>query len=112
MAKKNQETEVEVNLEGQSPEAGNANPETQEPAGNGEGGAATEQPAAPAPKAPAAPAAQAKVSTGNKMVKVHSLEDIDCIVAGQPYKYPKGREFQVPMDVAFILANAKKVYRV
>lgn len=66
------------------------------------------QPAAEA----AAPATTARVSTSPKMVKVHAIEDINCMVGGNRYTAQKGKEFQVPMDVAFILANSQKVYRV
>ena len=70
--------------------------------------------AQPAPEAaaPAQPAAAARVSTSVKMIKVHALEEVNCIVSGKRYTIAKGKEVQVPMDVAFILCNAQKVYRV
>jgi hypothetical protein len=46
-----------------------------------------------------------------KKVKIHTTEDIDSIVSGIPYKFAKGKDVQVPADVAAILVNAQKAYR-
>lgn len=56
-------------------------------------------------------APEAKVSKEGKKVKIHTTEEIDCIVAGVPYVIAKNKDAQVPADVAAILVNAKKAYR-
>lgn len=50
------------------------------------------------------------LNTGKK-VTIHTVDDVDCIVAGTPYKMAKDKTFKVPSDVAAILTNAKKAYR-
>lgn len=72
---------------------------TQQPANGGEN----------EPKAPAAP--KAEVAKGEKKVKIHTTEEVDCIIAGIPYVIAKGKDAQVPADVAAILVNAQKAYR-
>lgn len=46
-----------------------------------------------------------------KKTRVHCVENVDCIVAGNRYKFPKGKETEVPDDVAAILSSAKKAFR-
>ncbi len=46
-----------------------------------------------------------------KKTRIHCVEDVDCIVAGNRYKFPKGKETEVPDDVAAILSSAKKAFR-
>ena len=57
-------------------------------------------------------AAEAVVVTGSKKVKIHTTEEIDCIVAQVPYKSAKGKDMVVPSDVASILVNSNKAYRI
>lgn len=57
-------------------------------------------------------AAEAVVVTGSKKVKIHTTEEIDCIVAQVPYKAAKGKDMVVPSDVASILVNSNKAYRI
>ena len=45
-------------------------------------------------------------------VKVHIMEEVDSLVAGTRYSYAKGKEVAVPSDVAAILVNARKAYRI
>lgn len=73
-----------------------------------------EQPAAPANPAPAQKAAPANKGnlTGARLVRVHAVEEFDCYVCGQHYVGHEGKEYQFPTDVAAILGNARKVYRV
>lgn len=47
-----------------------------------------------------------------KGVKIHTLEEVDCWVGGNHYQLRKDREFSVPSDVASVLVNARKVYRI
>ena len=42
-----------------------------------------------------------------KKTRIHCVENVDCIVAGNRYKFPKGKETEVPDDVAAILSSAK-----
>lgn len=56
-------------------------------------------------------AQEATVSTGKKSVKIRTAEEIDCIIAGTPYKMAKDKEVSVPSDVAAILCYANKAYR-
>ena len=56
-------------------------------------------------------APKAEVAKGDKKVKIHTTEDVDCIVAGIPYVIAKNKDAQVPADVAAILVNAQKAYR-
>jgi hypothetical protein len=46
-----------------------------------------------------------------KKTRIHCVENVDCIVAGNRYKFPKGKETEVPDDVAAILSSAKKAFR-
>ena len=46
-----------------------------------------------------------------KKTRVHCVENVDCIIAGNRYKFPKGKETEVPDDVAPILSSAKKAFR-
>lgn len=46
-----------------------------------------------------------------KKTRVHCVENVDCIIAGNLYKFPKGKETEVPDDVAAILSSAKKAFR-
>ncbi len=46
-----------------------------------------------------------------KKTRVHCVENVDCIIAGNRYKFPKGKETEVPDDVAAILSSAKKAFR-
>ena len=46
-----------------------------------------------------------------KKTRIHCVENVDCIVAGNRYKFPKGKETEVPDDVAAILSSAKKGFR-
>lgn len=47
-----------------------------------------------------------------KLVKIHTTEVVDAIVAGNLYRFPKDRDASVPTDVAAILVNGKKAYRI
>ena len=47
-----------------------------------------------------------------KNVKIQVVEDCQCIIAGQTYRFRKGEQVSVASDVAAILANSKKAYRV
>ena len=57
----------------------------------------------------AAPAAQVKAAV--KKVRIHCIEEVDCIIAGVAYNFPKGKEVDVPADVAAILNNSQRAYR-
>lgn len=46
-----------------------------------------------------------------KKTRVHCVENVDCIIAGNRYKFPKGKETEVPDDVAAILSSAKKAFK-
>lgn len=46
-----------------------------------------------------------------KKTRVHCVENVDCLIAGNRYKFPKGKETEVPDDVAAILSSAKKAFR-
>lgn len=46
-----------------------------------------------------------------KKTRVHCVENVDCIIAGNRYKFLKGKETEVPDDVAAILSSAKKAFR-
>ena len=46
-----------------------------------------------------------------KKTRVHCVENVDCIIAGNRYKFPKGKETEVPDDVAAILSSSKKAFR-
>lgn len=52
------------------------------------------------------------VTAGAKKVKVQVVEDVNCIVACVPYNLKKDKAYLVPSDVAAILCNAKKAYKI
>lgn len=52
------------------------------------------------------------ITTGTKKVKVQVVEDVNCLVACVPYNLKKDKAYLVPSDVAAILCNAKKAYRI
>lgn len=109
MAKKEvEEAKVQGQQEGVGVGTEGTQEGTQQPANGGEN-----EPKAPkAPEAPKAPAApKAEVAKGTKMVKIHTTEEVDCIIAGIPYVIAKNKDAQVPADVAAILVNAQKAYR-
>ena len=47
-----------------------------------------------------------------KNVKIHTLEEVNCYVGGAHYSFAKGKEESVPSDVAAILTNSQKAYRI
>jgi hypothetical protein len=47
-----------------------------------------------------------------KKVKVHLTEELDCFVGQVHYTGRKDRDLEVPSDVAAILVNGKKAYRI
>ena len=47
-----------------------------------------------------------------KPVKVHTLEEVDCWIGGNHYQLRKDHDHSVPSDVAAVLVNARKVYRI
>ena len=51
------------------------------------------------------------ISKGSKSVKIRMLEGVDSIIAGEAYCFSKGKEASVPSDVAAILCNSKKAFR-
>ena len=57
-------------------------------------------------------AEEVTISAGAKKVKIQVVQDVDCIVACIPYKLSKDKAYSVPSDVAAILCNAKKAYRI
>ena len=62
---------------------------------------------------PAKPAKEAFTQAATpKLVKIHAMEPIDSIIAGKPYFLAKDRDHSVPSDVAAILVNGKKAYRI
>lgn len=56
-------------------------------------------------------AEEVKVTEGKK-VSIQVVEPVDCIIAGIPYVLQKDKGYKVPTDVAAILVNSKKAYRV
>lgn len=64
-----------------------------------------------APQAPKAPKAAVQAPTNNS-VKIHTLEEVNCVIAGIPYVFAKGKDAKVPSDVAAILTNSQKAYRI
>lgn len=63
------------------------------------------------PKKPRnAPKAEVAENTVKK-VKIHTTDPIDCLIANVHYTFPANRDAQVPADVAAILVNAKKAFR-
>ena len=62
---------------------------------------------------PAKPAKEAFTQAATpKLVKIHAMESINSIIAGKPYFLAKDRDHSVPSDVAAILVNGKKAYRI
>ena len=62
---------------------------------------------------PAKPTKEAVAQAATpKLVKIHAMESIDSIIAGKPYFLAKDRDHSVPSDVAAILVNGKKAYRI
>ena len=57
-------------------------------------------------------AKEVTTTTSAKDVKFQVVEPVDCIIAGIPYKLNKDKSYNVPSDVAAILVNAKKGYRI
>lgn len=57
-------------------------------------------------------AEEVTVTTGAKKVKIQVVEEVDCLVACVPYQLSKDKAYLVPSDVAAILCNAKKAYRI
>lgn len=65
------------------------------------------------PAKPARPVREATAQNVHpKLVKIHAMESIDSIIAGKPYFLAKDRDHSVPSDVAAILVNGKKAYRI
>jgi hypothetical protein len=63
------------------------------------------------PKRPRnAPKAEVAENTIKK-VKIHTTDPIDCLIANVHYTFLANRDAQVPADVAAILVNAKKAFR-
>lgn len=51
------------------------------------------------------------VTAATKKVTIHTVEDIDSIIASVPYKFSKDKDVTVPSDVAAILCFSRKAYR-
>ena len=51
-------------------------------------------------------------TTPIKNVKIHTLEEVNCYIGGSHYSFAKGKEASVPSDVAAILTNSQKAYRI
>lgn len=54
----------------------------------------------------------AEVSEEVKKVKIHTLEDINCLIAGNTISLRKDKDVEVSSDVAAILCYSKKAYRI
>ena len=52
-----------------------------------------------------------EVTDEAKKVKIHTLEDIDCLIAGNMISIRKDKDTEVSSDVAAILCYSKKAYR-
>ena len=52
------------------------------------------------------------VKTPIKNVKIHTLEEVNCYIGGTHYSFAKSKEASVPSDVAAILTNSQKAYRI
>ena len=50
-------------------------------------------------------------TTPIKNVKIHTLDEVNCYVGSVHYSFAKGKEASVPSDVAAILTNSQKAYR-
>lgn len=66
---------------------------------------------APTPAPVESPMKEAKATTIKK-VRIRAFEPINCIIAGTPYRINKDTESAVPTDVAAILVNSGKAYRI
>lgn len=51
------------------------------------------------------------VSMEEKKVRIHAIEDNECIISGVPYVLKKDKDYVVPSDVAAILCYGGKAYR-
>lgn len=51
------------------------------------------------------------VNNPQKMVRIHTTENVHAIVAQISYDFPKDKDVSVPSDVAAILTHARKAYR-
>lgn len=51
------------------------------------------------------------ITSNTKKVRIHTVEEVNCLVACKPYNLKKDKDYQVPSDVAAILCYAKKAYR-
>lgn len=59
-----------------------------------------------------APKVATVVTTQAKKVRVRAVEEVSCMVANTPYHLAKDKEHLLPSDVAAILVNSGKVYRI
>lgn len=101
----NNEGTVETNEEAPVETAAPANEENNE-------GTQEEAPATKPSKEVKAPKNNpATVGTGVRNVRVHTTEAIDAIVAGERYVFRADKDVSVPADVAAILTNAHKAFR-
>lgn len=58
------------------------------------------------------PVAEVVVTNEVKKVKIQAVEEINCIIAGKPYRLQKDKQHSVPTDVAAILCYSKKAYKI
>lgn len=49
--------------------------------------------------------------TKEKLVEIHTTEEIEATIGGVKYNFRKDTDQKVPVDVAAILSNSKKAYR-
>lgn len=49
--------------------------------------------------------------TKEKLVEIHTTEEIEATIGGVKYNFRKDSDQKVPVDVAAILSNSKKAYR-
>lgn len=96
MARQKQEDFAEAQIQGQEQEQIQ---EQEQPQEQNEKGAIGRKPQ------------EVKVTAGTKNVRIQIADEVDCIIAGIPYQLKKDKAYQVPSDVAAILCNAKKAYR-
>lgn len=64
------------------------------------------------PEVPAARQAEEVKETPSKKVKIRVSENVNCYVSNIPYHLEKDKTYQVPADVAAILVNSGKAYRI
>lgn len=57
------------------------------------------------------PVEEAKVTKQEKMVKIHVYKSTDSIIGSNRYTFVEDSDQQVPADVAAILVNGEKAYR-